>query len=56
MEPETLLMRMQGYAVVVAAEVHLPLGADACETASFFACGMLGSTLTAIGPPASAGM
>ncbi|WP_327430297.1 TetR/AcrR family transcriptional regulator [Streptomyces sp. NBC_01236] len=34
--------------------VHLSLGADADETASFFACGMLGNTLTAIGLPASA--
>ncbi|GAA2767671.1 TetR family transcriptional regulator [Streptomyces paradoxus] len=74
--PETLLMQMQGYAAVAAAEaqgddligevvragwmriwetVHLSLGADADETASFFACGMLGNTLTAIGLPASAG-
>ncbi|MEU5593293.1 helix-turn-helix domain-containing protein [Streptomyces sp. NPDC020298] len=73
--PETLLMQMQGYAAVAAAEaqgddligevvragwmriretVHLSLGADADETASFFACGMLGNTLTAIGLPASA--
>ncbi|MEU1275356.1 hypothetical protein [Streptomyces sp. NPDC005799] len=28
--------------------VHLSLGADAVATASFFACGMLGNTLTAI--------
>ncbi|MDF3146478.1 MULTISPECIES: TetR/AcrR family transcriptional regulator [unclassified Streptomyces] len=35
--------------------VHLSLGADADETASFFACGMLGNTLTAIGLPASTG-
>ncbi|WP_405479610.1 TetR/AcrR family transcriptional regulator [Streptomyces sp. NBC_00009] len=34
--------------------VHLSLGADADETASFFACGMLGNTLTAIGLPVSA--
>ena len=34
--------------------VHLSLGADADETARFFACGMLGNTLTAIGLPASA--
>jgi AcrR family transcriptional regulator len=74
--PETLLMQMQGYAVVAAAEaqgddligevvragwskiwetVHLSLGADADETASFFACGMLGNTLAAIGLPPSAG-
>ncbi|MFC8141808.1 TetR/AcrR family transcriptional regulator [Streptomyces paradoxus] len=74
--PETLLMQMQGYAAVAAAEaqgddligevvragwmriwetVHLLLGADGDETASFFACGMLGNTLTAIGLPASAG-
>ncbi|QJS99115.1 helix-turn-helix transcriptional regulator [Streptomyces asoensis] len=74
--PETLLMQMQGYAAVAAAEaqgddligevvragwmsiwetVHLSLGADADRTASFFACGMLGNTLTAIGLPASAG-
>lgn len=74
--PETLLMQMQGYVAVAAAEaqgddligevvragwmriwetVHLSLGADADETASFFACGMLGNTLTAIGLPASAG-
>ncbi|MFE7841507.1 TetR family transcriptional regulator [Streptomyces sp. NPDC057474] len=74
--PEVLLMRMQGYAAVAAAEaqgddligevvragwmriwetVHLSLGADADETANFFACGMLGNTLTAIGLPASAG-
>ncbi|MEU0209622.1 hypothetical protein [Streptomyces canus] len=70
--PETLLMQMQGYAVVAAAgtqgddligevvragwmriwqTVHLALGADADRTARFFACGMLGSTLTAIGLP-----
>jgi hypothetical protein len=68
--PETLLMQVQGYVIVAAAEaqgvdligelvragwmrlwetVHLPLGADADETASFFACGMLGNTLMAIG-------
>jgi hypothetical protein len=39
--------------------VHQPLGAgadvDADETASFFACGMLGDTLTAIRLPVSAG-
>ncbi|CAM5319976.1 TetR family transcriptional regulator OS=Streptomyces aurantiogriseus OX=66870 GN=GCM10010251_94760 PE=4 SV=1 [Streptomyces aurantiogriseus] len=35
--------------------VHLSLGADADETASFFACGMLGNTLTAIGLPVGAG-
>ncbi|MGW3107824.1 TetR/AcrR family transcriptional regulator [Streptomyces sp. NPDC001100] len=35
--------------------VHLSLGADAGATASFFACGMLGNTLTAIGLPASTG-
>ncbi|WP_328341406.1 TetR/AcrR family transcriptional regulator [Streptomyces violaceus] len=70
--PETLLMQMQGYAAVAAAEaqdddligevvrggwmsiwdtVHLSLGADADKTAGFFACGMLGNTLTAIGLP-----
>ncbi|GGV72710.1 helix-turn-helix domain-containing protein [Streptomyces massasporeus] len=74
--PETLLMQMQGYAVVAAAEaqgddligevvragwsriwetVHLSLGADADRTASFFACGMLGNTLAAMGLPPSAG-
>ncbi|MET7475963.1 TetR/AcrR family transcriptional regulator [Streptomyces sp. NPDC005648] len=74
--PETLLMQMQGYVAVAAAEargddligevvragwmriwetVRLSLGADAHETADFFACGMLGNTLTAIGLPASAG-
>ncbi|TDT97861.1 TetR family transcriptional regulator [Streptomyces sp. 846.5] len=74
--PETLLMQMQGYATVAAAEaqgngligevvragwmriwetVHLSLGADADRTAGFFACGMLGNTLTAIGLPVSAG-
>jgi len=35
--------------------VHLPLGADANGTASFFACGMLADALTAIGLPVSAG-
>jgi len=74
--PETLLMQMQGYATVAAAEaqgddligevvragwmriwetVHLSLGADVDETASFFACGMLGNTLAAIGLPSDAG-
>ncbi|NNN35308.1 TetR/AcrR family transcriptional regulator [Streptomyces sp. S3(2020)] len=74
--PETLLMQMQGYAAVAAAEVqgddligevvragwmrvwetvHLSLGADAERTARFFACGMLGNTLTAIGLPVNAG-
>lgn len=68
--PETLLMQLQGYAAVAAAEgqgddligevvragwtsiwetVHRSLGADAEMTARFFACGMLGNTLTAIG-------
>ncbi|MCX5094770.1 TetR/AcrR family transcriptional regulator [Streptomyces sp. NBC_00365] len=70
--PETLLIQMQGYAVVGAAEaegddktgelvragwmrlwetVHLSLGADVHATTGFFACGMLGNTLTAIGLP-----
>lgn len=70
--PETLLMQMQGYVTVAAAEaqgddligelvragwmrlwetVHLSLGADVNATTSFFACGMLGNTLTAIGLP-----
>jgi len=31
--------------------VDLALGADADRTARFFACGMLGNTLTAIGLP-----
>ncbi|MFF1723352.1 TetR/AcrR family transcriptional regulator [Streptomyces sviceus] len=74
--PETLLMQMQGYAAVAAAEaqgddligelvragwmtiwetVHLSLGADADRTASFFACGMLGNTLAAMGLPQNAG-
>ncbi|GAA2500737.1 helix-turn-helix domain-containing protein [Streptomyces longisporus] len=74
--PETLLMQMQAYATVAAAEaqgddlvgevvragwmsiwetVHLSLGADAETTASFFACGMLGNALTAIGLPVNAG-
>ncbi|WP_435212244.1 TetR/AcrR family transcriptional regulator [Streptomyces sp. bgisy034] len=35
--------------------VHQQLGADADKTASFFACGMLGNTLTAIGLPMNAG-
>ena len=73
--PETLLMQMQGYVAVAAAEaqgddligevvragwmriwetVHLSLGAHADETASFFACGMLGNTLAAIGLPSGA--
>lgn len=73
--PETLLMQMQGYAAVAAAEaqgddligevvragwmsiwetVHLSLGADTERTARFFACGMLGNTLTAIGLPGAA--
>ncbi|KUN94016.1 TetR/AcrR family transcriptional regulator [Streptomyces caeruleatus] len=74
--PETLLMQMQGYVTVAAAEargddligeavragwmrirgtVHQSLGADADKTASFFACGMLGNTLAAIGLPPGAG-
>ncbi|MGW0332961.1 hypothetical protein ACWD0J_14015 [Streptomyces sp. NPDC003011] len=74
--PETLLMQMQGYAVVAAAEaqgddligelpldgwtrigetVHLSLGADAARTAGFFACGMLGTTLAAMGLRPNAG-
>ncbi|MEV6480801.1 TetR/AcrR family transcriptional regulator [Streptomyces sp. NPDC051576] len=74
--PETLLMQMQGYLTVAAAEasgddligevvragwmsiwetVHLSLGADAEKAASFFACGMLGNTLTAMGLPVGAG-
>jgi AcrR family transcriptional regulator len=35
--------------------VHLSLGADADRTAGFFACGMLGTTLAAIGLPHNAG-
>ncbi|CAM5405284.1 TetR family transcriptional regulator [Streptomyces purpurascens] len=35
--------------------VHLSLGADADRTASFFACGMLGNTLEALGLPPNAG-
>ncbi|WP_314221804.1 hypothetical protein [Streptomyces zaehneri] len=35
--------------------VRLSSGADADKTASFFACGMLGNTLTAIGHPLGAG-
>jgi len=35
--------------------VHLALGPDADRTARFFACGMLGNTLTAIGLPPGAG-
>ncbi|MEY9992977.1 AcrR family transcriptional regulator [Streptomyces sp. V4I8] len=74
--PETLLMQMQGYAVVAADEaqgddligevvragwmriwetVRRRLGADADKTAGFFACGMLGNTLAAIGLPSGAG-
>ncbi|MEU0894460.1 TetR/AcrR family transcriptional regulator [Streptomyces massasporeus] len=70
--PETLLMQMQGYVAVAAAEargdaligelvragwmriwetVHLSLGADADRTADFFACGMLGTAVTAMRPP-----
>ncbi|MFE3855151.1 TetR/AcrR family transcriptional regulator [Streptomyces griseorubiginosus] len=74
--PETLMMQMQGYVTVAAAEaqgddligevvragwmriwetVHLPLGADAEETARFFACGMLGNALAAMGILPNAG-
>ncbi|MFK0282304.1 TetR/AcrR family transcriptional regulator [Streptomyces sp. NPDC090499] len=74
-QPETLLMQMQGYLAVAAAEaqgddligevvragwtstweaVHVALGADGEKTAGFFACGMLGNTLTAIGLPVNA--
>ncbi|MFJ8113749.1 hypothetical protein [Streptomyces sp. NPDC096132] len=35
--------------------VRLPLGADADKNTSFFACGMLGNTLTAIRLPVGAG-
>ncbi|MGJ5804432.1 TetR/AcrR family transcriptional regulator [Streptomyces europaeiscabiei] len=35
--------------------VHQPPGADADKTASFFACGMLGNTLAAIGLPSVVG-
>ncbi|MFJ8082267.1 TetR/AcrR family transcriptional regulator [Streptomyces sp. NPDC096205] len=35
--------------------VHLPLGADADRTAGFFACGMLGNALAAMGLPPNAG-
>jgi hypothetical protein len=35
--------------------VHLALGADADRTAGFFACGMLGTTLAAMGLPPDAG-
>jgi hypothetical protein len=35
--------------------VHQSLGADADKTASFFACGMLGNALAAIGLPSGAG-
>ncbi|MES5823743.1 TetR/AcrR family transcriptional regulator [Streptomyces sp. RG80] len=74
--PETLLMQLQGYVTVAAAEargdgligevvragwmgiwetVHLSLGADAGRTADFFACGMLGNTLAAMGVAQEAG-
>ncbi|MFJ8539349.1 TetR/AcrR family transcriptional regulator [Streptomyces sp. NPDC093591] len=73
--PETLLMQMQGYVTVAAAEaqgddligevvragwmriwetVHLSLGADADDTAGFFAYGMLGTTRAAMGLPPNA--
>ncbi|MFF0190224.1 hypothetical protein [Streptomyces sp. NPDC005244] len=72
---ETLLMQMQGHAVVAALGTQdddligeavradertsgraddLALSADADRTARFFACGMLGNTLTAIGLPCGA--
>jgi hypothetical protein len=35
--------------------VHQSLGADADKTASFFACGMPGNTLAAIGLPSDVG-
>lgn len=35
--------------------VHLSLGADSEETASFFACGVLGNALAAVGLPLSTG-
>lgn len=35
--------------------VHLSLGADADRTAGFFACGMLGTTLAAMGLSPNAG-
>ena len=74
--PETLLMQMQAYVTVAAAEaqgddligevvragwmriwetVYQRLGADADKAASFFACGMLGNTLAAIGLSSGAG-
>ncbi|MFI1564076.1 TetR/AcrR family transcriptional regulator [Streptomyces sp. NPDC020490] len=70
--PEQLLMQMQMYVAVAAAEqagdrefgeevragwmrlwdtVHLPLGADAEETTTFMACGMLINCLVAMGFP-----
>jgi AcrR family transcriptional regulator len=70
--PEQLLMQMQTYAAVAAAEqagdqefgeavragwmrvwdtVHLPLGADIDETATFMAYGMLVNCLVAMGFP-----
>ncbi|MEU2287080.1 hypothetical protein ABZ614_35075 [Streptomyces sp. NPDC013178] len=69
---ETLLMQMQGYAVVAQGDdligevvragwmriwdtVHLTPGAATDRPTTFFACGTLGNTLTAIGLPASAG-
>ena len=72
-KPEQLLMQMQMYVAVAAAEqagdrelgeavragwmrlwdtVHLPLGADADETATFMAQGMLINCLVAMGFPA----
>ncbi|MFF9330071.1 TetR/AcrR family transcriptional regulator [Streptomyces sp. NPDC014776] len=71
-EPERLMMQMQMYLAVTAAEadgdhefgeavrrgwtrlwdtVHLPLGADAGETTSFMAYGMLINCLVAMGFP-----
>jgi AcrR family transcriptional regulator len=72
-DPERLLMQMQTYAAVAAAEaagdhefgtavrecwlqlwdtVHLELGADADETTTFLAYGMLVNTLVSLGFPA----
>ncbi|MFI6895237.1 TetR/AcrR family transcriptional regulator [Streptomyces sp. NPDC050256] len=72
-DPDKLLMQMQLYAAVAAAEaagdhefgdsaragwlrlwddVHLALGADAGETTTFLAYGMLANTLASLGFPA----
>ncbi|KPI07485.1 hypothetical protein OK074_0195 [Actinobacteria bacterium OK074] len=46
---------VRAYWMRIRETVHLSLDADADRTVNFFACGMLGNTLVAMGLPHNAG-